>query len=144
MLELEALKIEALQALVRPGQHCMDDCCLLQGIASRIRALAKPAEPSTASASTATVGKRRECWEIRLKAGRIGYTWFNSESAAGRFTAGTNTTKHRMVELRDGDVVLSAEQAEKVRGAIRRAVLANVGTGLSCDDLHALGIEVES
>jgi len=109
---------------------------------------------------------RLEAWALTTLDGDTQGVWFERESAE---PIPGEEVQHRLVELREGEqiapagsvvlknqgdnawecilpkgaVVLTAEQVAKVRAAIRRAITHNVGTGLTTDDLAALGIEVD-
>jgi hypothetical protein len=90
---------------------------------------------------------RLEAWALTTLDGDTQGVWFERESAE---PDPAEEVLHKMVAIYDGEqiapagsVVLTAEQAERVRTAIRRAITHNAGTGLASDDLAALGIEVD-
>jgi hypothetical protein len=253
MLELEALKVLAMQALVRPGQYQQNDCSLLRDIASRIRALDTSDRVASLAADfeglrtrVAALGSRdqpigptHDCrrkleesaatvkdgpGSVPADVHESGWQWrpTDDDSAyappfgtirvcrvCGCLVAGGPTKcvrcveaekldavcardaadivrppghplgqptperreiwvryvnrypqgvggrdyieSHvadfggeavRMVEIRDGDVVLSSEQVKQVAGAVKTA--AGIGVYVSSVTLRALGIEVES
>jgi len=113
---------------------------------------------------------RLEAWALTTLDGDRQGVWFERGSAE---PIPGEEVQHRLVELRGGERIvpegsivltgeqlsaikgeservvtadfytISAELAEKVRSAIRRAITHNVGIGLTDDDLRALGIEVD-
>ena len=123
LLELEALKTER-EAWA--GAHAYDPCQAshdkLMGIASRIRALATPAEPTTADEAVVEDDKRRQCWTVWRLGARVNVSLFESRirRQARSYVDPPGEVVH-MVELRPGEHIATgaSEIPEELKALVR-------------------------